>query len=388
MSDKAYITPKVLKWARESARMTTEDAAGKVAVSPEKLTAWEDGASQPTIRQGEVLAKAYRRPFALFFLPEVPRDFQPLNDFRTKGSQPLSTPSIFIIRELQQKQAWIHDVLRDGDGTRLPFVGKYSIQDNPISVARDMVKVLEINPAQYSNDPIHEWIEKAEAKGIFISRTSFIHSKMKLDSEEFQGFAIADEYAPFVFINSEDWDSAQLFTLVHEMAHIWIAQSGISNEVAPDMPRRDRLQPIELFCNQVAANALIPEEIISRKSGVFDSSTSVYQYAKGLGISSFALLVRGLQLNIISLASYNKLKKEADEAFKEYMKREEEKKAKAREREGGPSPYLLRLNKNGRLFTQIVLDSFNGGFIEPTVASTLLNTQVNQFHRFEALLQA
>jgi len=88
------------------------------------------------------------------------------------------------------------------------------------------------------------------------------------------------------------------------------------------------------------------------------------------------------------LASYNKLKKEADEAFKEYMKREEEKKAKAREREGGPSPYLLRLNKNGRLFTQIVLDSFNGGFIEPTVASTLLNTQVNQFHRFEALLQA
>jgi len=82
------------------------------------------------------------------------------------------------------------------------------------------------------------------------------------------------------------------------------------------------------------------------------------------------------------------LKKEADQAFEEYVQREEEKKAKAKEKEGGPSPYLLRLNKNGRLFTQVVLDAFKGGFIEPTVASTLLNTQVNQFHRFEALMHS
>ena len=388
MADKANVTLKVLKWARESARMTVEAAAAKVPVSPEKLAEWEDGTSLPTIRQAELLAKAYRRPFALFFLPDIPRDFQPLNDFRTKGSQPLGTASIFIIRELQEKQVWLQDVLKEGDGKRLPFVGKFSLKDNPISVARDILQTLDIDPAHYSKDPIQEWIEKAEAKGIFISRTSYIHSRMKLDSDEFQGFAIADEYAPFVFINSEDWDSAQLFTLVHEVSHIWIAQSGISNEVGPDTPARDKLHPIELFCNLVAANALMPQEIMNQKSSVFNSSGTVYRQAKALGVSSFALLVRAMQLNIISLASYNKLKKEADQAFEEYVQREEEKKAKAKEKEGGPSPYLLRLNKNGRLFTQVVLDAFKGGFIEPTVASTLLNTQVNQFHRFEALMHS
>ena len=81
MSDKAYITPKVLRWARESARMSMEIAASKVHITPERLNEWEEGIIQPTIKQAEILAKAYRRPFALFFLPEIPRDFQPLQDF-------------------------------------------------------------------------------------------------------------------------------------------------------------------------------------------------------------------------------------------------------------------------------------------------------------------
>jgi len=107
MTDRAFITPKVLKWARESARMSEKASADKVPVSVEKLKEWEEGTSQPTIRQAKILAKTYRRPFALLFLPEVPRDFQPLQDFRRKTAKPLGTGSIFIIREIQQKQAWI-----------------------------------------------------------------------------------------------------------------------------------------------------------------------------------------------------------------------------------------------------------------------------------------
>src|ERR1700712_343124 len=103
MSDRAYITPKVLRWARESARMSVEMAAAKAHVTPEKLNEWEEGVTQPTIKQAETLAKAYRRPFALFFLPEIPRDFQPLQDFRNKNAKALTTSSIFIIREIQQK---------------------------------------------------------------------------------------------------------------------------------------------------------------------------------------------------------------------------------------------------------------------------------------------
>src|SRR3989337_1733458 len=122
MADKADITPKVLKWARESARMSEETAAGKVPVTIEKLKEWEEGTSQPTIKQAETLAKAYRRPFALFFLPEIPRDFQPLQDYRRKTAKALGTASVFIIREIQQKQSWIRDVFENNKEAKLPFV--------------------------------------------------------------------------------------------------------------------------------------------------------------------------------------------------------------------------------------------------------------------------
>lgn len=390
MADKAEITPNILKWARESARMTEESASAKVSVAVSKLIEWETGISQPTIRQAQTLAKAYKRPFALFFLPEIPRDFQPLQDFRSIDAKDLGTGSIFIIREIQQKQSWISEANRENNEPKIPFVGRFSLSDNPITVARDILNTLGINPANYSNEnPIKEWIDKSETEGVFISRTSFIHSRLKLDSEELQGFAIADSYAPFVFINSDDWNAPQLFTLVHELAHIWIAATGISNGIEPDVKHKDKLHPVELFCNEVAANALIPLEIIKNiPSSTFNSAKDVFVAAKNLGVSSFALLVRALNLDLINLDKYKQLKHAADLEYQAFLKREEEKKTKEKlkEKKGGPNYYLLQLNKNGRLFTQIVLDAFRSGFIEPTQASTLLNVQVNNFHKLEAQL--
>jgi len=390
MADKANITPKLLKWARESARMSVETASAKVSVSIEKFKEWENGTNQPTIRQAQTLAKAYRRPFALLFLPEIPRDFQPLQDFRRKNSIDLGTSSIFIIREIQQKQSWISEVNEENNEAKISFVGRFSIADNPIKVAEDILKTLEIIPSSYNTDnPIREWINNAELNGIFISRTSFIHSRLKLNSDEMQGFAIADPYAPFVFINSEDWNAPQLFTLVHELAHIWIAETGISNEIEPNLKNKDKSHPVELFCNEVAANALIPYEFISNiDQGTFKSIKEVFKISKNLGISSFAFLVRALNLNIINHDVYRNLKHEADVQYKEFLKREAEKvsKQKNKDKKGGPSPYLLKLNKNSRLFTQIVLDAFRGGSVEPTQASVLLNTPVNKFSSLEAQL--
>ncbi len=191
MADKAFITPNVLKWARESAKMSEEIACAKASVTIDKLQEWESGTSQPTIKQAQTLAKAYKRPFALFFLPEIPRDFQPLQDFRKSGSKTLTTSSIFIIREIQQKQAWISDAYADNDEIMLPFVGRFTINDNPQVVAQDILKTLDIHPAHYKSEtPIKEWIDAAETKGIFVSRTSFIHSRLKLDSDELQNLAI------------------------------------------------------------------------------------------------------------------------------------------------------------------------------------------------------
>ncbi len=390
MADKAYINPNVLKWARESARMTEETASTKVHVLIDKLKEWEVGISQPTIRQAQTLAKAYKRPFALFFLPDVPRDFQPLQDFRKKDSKPLGTASIFIIREIQQKQAWISEVNNENNEDKISFVGKFSIKNNPVSVAADILKNLGINPALYkSENPIKEWIDKAEANGIFISRTSFIHSRLKLDSDEIQGFAIADPSAPFVFINSDDWNAPQLFTIVHELAHIWIAETGISNDVELKIKNKENLNPIELFCNEVAVNALMPANIIKNlDKKTFANANELFKAAKILGISSFALLVRALNLNLISINNYKKLKGEADIEYKAFLKREEEKKARQKEKEkpGGPNYFLLQLNRNSRLFTQTVLDAFRGGFIEPTRASSLLNVQITKFQKLEAQL--
>ncbi len=390
MAEKAYITPNVLKWARESARMSEEIACAKVSVSIEKLKEWENGDSLPTIRQAQTLAKAYKRPFALLFLPEIPRDFQPLQDFRKSGSKPFNTSSIFIIRETQQKQSWIRDLYEENKEKKLSFVGKFNIKDNPEVVAKDILKTLDINPANYQSDnPIKVWIEKAESKGIFISRTSFIHSRLKLDSEELQGFAISDEFAPFIFINSDDWNAPQLFTLVHELAHIWIAESGISNEIEQNVKDKDKYHPVELFCNEVAANALIPKEIINNLDNVtFKNSKEIFKSAKNLGISSFVFLVRAYNLNLINYATYQSLKKDAEYEFSEFLKREAEKKAKQKENEnkGGPNYFLLQLNRNSRLFTQTVLDTFRGGGIEPSLASNLLNIQINKFQKLEAQL--
>ena len=390
MADKADITPKVLRWARESARIAEDEAAAKVHVPVERLREWESGISQPTIRQAQDLAKAYKRPFALLFLSDIPNDFQPLRDFRRKGSQPLGTASFFIIRDIQHKQAWISSVNQEDGTPKASFIGRFSINDNPVAVANDILASFGTNPAGYTSaSPIREWIDRAETNGIFVSRTSFIHSRLKLDSDEIQGFAIADPHAPFVFVNSDDWDAPQLFTLVHEIAHLWIAATGISNEIEPGNVDRENTQPVELFCNEVAGNALMPFDLMQNlPSNTFDSVERVFPQARNLGVSNFALLVRALNLRLISFDQYRQLKAAADRAFYAFLRKEEERKAKQKDKEnkGGPNYYLLQVNRNSRLFTQTVLDAFRGGAIEPTQASNLLNVQVTRFAKLEEQL--
>jgi Zn-dependent peptidase ImmA (M78 family)/DNA-binding XRE family transcriptional regulator len=389
MADRAYITPEILKWARETAKISLDIAASKVNKTSDVLSKWETGESYPTIKQAEKLAKVYKRPFSIFFLPEIPKDFQPLQDFRKSDSVKLTTASIFIMREIQQKQAWLKEVLIDEKQEKLDFVGKYTINDPVKSVAIDILKTLDITPGSYSeSSAIKEWIKKAELNGIYISRTSFIHSRLTIEKNELQGFAIADEYAPFIFINSKDWDAPQLFTLVHELVHLWIAATGISNEVEFDIKKdKSKLHPIELFCNEVTANILMPSELIQNlDKTTFVNSKNVFKAAKNIGVSSFALIVRASNLGIISRTKYNTLRGQVQEDFEKFLEKEAEKKAKQKKQSGGPNPYLLRLNKNSRLFTQFVLDAFKGGRVAPTQASLLLNTPVNKFNKLEAQL--
>lgn len=370
--------------------MPIEIACRKVGVTVEKLESWEDGSAQPTINQAETLAKAYKRPFAVFFLPKIPRDFTLLQDFRAKTSAPLGTGAIFIMREIQQKQQWLREMYEDSKEQPLPFVGRFTVASNPQAVAADILTTLDINPAAYATTtPLREWINKVEAKGICVSRTSFIHSNLKLNSEEFQGFVIADNLAPFVFVNSDDWDAPQLFTLVHELAHIWIAESGVTNVPRPGSELKDRFHPTELFCNEVAANALMPASIMhGLAKSALNSYDGIRQAAKRIGVSTLAMLVRALKMSLLSLETYSKHKKQAEAEFWAFEKFEAEKKEKqkAAGKKGGPNYYTLQLGKNGKLFTQIVIDAFNGGVIPPTQASNLLNVQVSKFSVYDSII--
>lgn len=384
MAQKAFVTPEVLKWARESAKISPEAAAGKLKVVPERIYEWENGESYPTIRQAKILAKTYRRPFALLFLPKIPKDFYPLQDFRRSGSAPLSTASVFIIREIQEKQAWMRDFLEESGAEKLPFAGRFTITDPPEKVAEDILSALHISPGDYSVDPLKDWIAAAESAGIFVARTSFIHSHLTIDPTELQGFAISDDYAPFVFINSKDWKAAQIFTLVHELAHIWIAESGTSNNIDEIMKERDQFHPVELFCNEVAANVLMPKSAMIRLAEKdIRNPQKVFTYYKSLGVSTLALIYRLKNLNLISEKEFKGLKLRADQGFHEYQIREKERKKKTKDG-GGPDYYLLRLYRNGRLFTQTVLDSFKSGEIGPSQASNLLEVKSNKFHKLEA----
>jgi Zn-dependent peptidase ImmA (M78 family)/DNA-binding XRE family transcriptional regulator len=387
MGDKAAITPSVIKWARETARMDVETAAKKAGVPGKKLLEWESGADLPTVRQAKLLAEAFRRPFALFMLPKPPRDFMPLQDFRRRSAVPLGTASIFIIRELREKQAWVRDWMEEQGEEPLSFVGRFSLKDSPAIVAADILQELDIHPLLYEK-PMKEWLTKAENKGIYISRGSNLHHHLLLNSDEFQGFALADPLVPFIFINTEDWGSAQLFTLVHELAHIWIAQSGVSGEVGPEWMAEAEVDPTEMFCNRVAASALMPEQLVGGLDPtVFDTAASVLTAARKLGVSAFALLIRAKELGLIIPTKYNRLRMDAEQAFRAYEAKEEARnaarKAAAKEHQTGPSTHQLQANRNGLRFSRLVLDAYHGGDVLPTEASDLLGTKVSSFQKLE-----
>ncbi|HPJ13181.1 MAG TPA: XRE family transcriptional regulator [Caldisericia bacterium] len=385
MGSLAKVNPKILMWARETAKMSIETVANKINVSETKIETWEKGEACPTVKQAQRLAKMYRRPFALFFFPDLPKDFHPLRDFRRKTSIPIQTGSVFIIREIQQKQAWMRVNLIEDKKVPLPFVGKFTIQDKPFVVAKHMIDTLEAEPNRIVKNqlPLNHWIDKVQKIGINVSRSSFIHSNLLIDPEELQGFAIVDPYAPFIFINSKDWESAQLFTLVHELAHIWIGESGISNEINCSKEEKTRLNmdPVELFCSEVSANVLMPEDFMrSITISSSDKVRDICRVSKNLGLSCFALLYRLKNLGMISKEDYFNIKSEFDERFNDYV---EAQKIKTKKPKNTPLYYTMTVNKNGKLFIQTVLNAYRSGEIEVSQASYLLNVKANNLSKLE-----
>jgi Zn-dependent peptidase ImmA (M78 family) len=275
---KITLQPFVLQWARQRARLGVEALAVKFSKKDAekwvgKIEQWEKE-GKLTYSEAEKLAHLTHTAFGYLFLDKPPVEKLPIPDFRTAGSQSvegMSMELLDVIYQSQRRQDWFRDHLRETESDKPDFVGSFP-PGKPISKAAESIrKHLAYHPSQCRESSldavIREFVDAAEAAGILVVRAGKVgnNTRRTLDPQEFRGFALVDEWAPLVFVNSADTKAAQIFTLAHELAHIWAGQSAISNLEKTYAPE----QRVEVYCNAVAAEYLVPmEDLISRIDGV------------------------------------------------------------------------------------------------------------------------
>lgn len=257
------VSPSVLQWARERAHLGIENLAAKFP----KLLEWERGESLPTFKQLESFAKATHVPFGYLFLPEPPDIPLPIPDFRMLENRQLRSASPDLLDTLyamQRRQAWLREARLECEAEPLSFVGSARLKDDPAAIGREMRRVLGLGNGWAAG--VRTWQEAVsglrnamESLGIMAVVNGVVgnNNRRKLNVEEFRGFALSDVYAPLVFVNGADAKSAQMFTLAHELAHVWLGAegSGLSGfpGIFPDG------SAVEMFCDQAAAEFLVPE---------------------------------------------------------------------------------------------------------------------------------
>ena len=380
----ALITPSVMRWAREKARLSIEQAAIKLRRPKEQIEAWEAGTSLPTIPQARRAAEVYKRPLAVFYLPKPPKDFDTLRDFRSLPAEyaPDYSPELaLLIRIAKSRQDWMREFLIEEKVTKLFFVGSSSPDDNPKNISHHILSELKLSPEEQiscrtRNEALRLWIDRAETAGIIIFRQG------NIDLKETRGFILCDEYAPFIFINSEDAIAAQLFTLAHELAHLWLNQSGISNLEPFDIGRKDEAQKIELFCNRIASEAILNSKLFYQNWRDQDPSLALEDQIKNVSnifkISEEAIARRLLDDGLIDQEMYLELRELYQKRWSEFK---EEKRQRMRVAESGPSYYVKKVFNNGYSFTQTVISAFESGAITGRDASNLLDVKISNIRR-------
>jgi len=351
----ALISPTVLRWARERAQLDPERLAEITHVNPEKLLLWEDGETKPTFKQAQDLAKALHIPFGFLFLPTPPEETLPIPDLRTVGNglpSSLSTDLRDLLADILRKQDWYRDYLLEQGAEAVPFIGRFGLDVAVADIAKDMTATLGLTHAD--REEAKNWeaflsllMDKAEAVGVWVMRSGIVGSNThrKLDVQEFRGFAICDDIAPLVFINGRDAKAAQIFTLAHELAHLWIGHSGIS-DVSLTRPADENHRHTEKLCNAVAAEMLVPQIALrERWAGAETIDLNVDRLASFFRVSTVVIARRAFDLGLIEWPAYLAYYQRQAELWR-------------REKKGsGGDPYRTVPVRNGRRFTEAVVNS-------------------------------
>lgn len=390
------VNPDILRWARETAGLAPEEAVKKLQLqrargvsSVERLAALEAGKNLPTRTMLVKMAKQYRRPLLTFYMSAPPRRGDRGQDFRTlPDGDSLADHALLdaLIRDIRARQSMVRAVLEDEDEAEtLSFVGSKNRSDGIVAVTasiRDTLKVslFDFRAAPTSLEAFALLRRAAESAGVFVLLMGNLGSHhTAIDIEFFRGFALADSVAPFVVINDQDSKAAWSFTLLHELAHIWLGQTGVSGQHAE--------LAIERFCNDVASEFLLPRHELEQ--AVFD--TAAETQALAVQISSFA---RERNLSS-SMVAYRLLRAgELDEhtwtdlnaAFRDrWLQQRRRTREQAREAEGGPSFYVVRGHRVGRALLELVSRVLAAGGLTTSKAGKVLGVKATQV---QALLEA
>lgn len=366
------ITGEVFRWARERADISVERLAKTVNTKPENIRAWEHEIEFPNYRQAQKAATALSVPLGYFFLPEPPQILMPIADFRTlpgKESSAISANLQEVLDDALRKRDWYSDWRKEDELLPFSFVGKFSIDDNTDDVIQDMRQTLDISPdfaATMSSwdEHLRKFIQKVEHAGILVLQSGIVgnNTHRKLSVDEFRGFALANNnYAPLIFINSVDSTTARIFTLAHELAHLWTGTSGISN---PEItPNQKEIQQVELFCNFVAAEFLVSRSVFVRRWDKYRKTVDNAQnLAKYFRVSAQVILRRSYELQLIPAEEFFR-------AFQEILKA-----SKPPKKGGGGSFYSNLFSRNSRRFTTELVFAVSGGHATYLQAARLLNT--------------
>ncbi len=289
------VRAELLRWARERAGLAPEALARRIP----QLAAWETGEARPTLKQLEKFAKATHTPIGFLFLPEPPVERVPIPDFRTVVGARFDRPSPDLLDTVyicQQRQEWYHDFARSEGEERLPFVGSARLTSDVEETAATMRGTLGFDLDERRRmatwtDALRRFIEQADTLGVLVMVSGVVGSnnRRKLDPTEFRGFALSDDLAPLVFINGADTKAAQMFTLAHELAHVWLGQSALS-DVGPESSPSNQ---VEMWCNRVAAELLVPRDALATEyRGGADLQGEVTRLARAFKVSTLVLLRR------------------------------------------------------------------------------------------------
>jgi len=370
----------MLKWAREKTGFTIKNVVDAEKVSEELIEKWENGDEILTLARLRRLAKRYKYPLMIFYLPEPQHQFSMVKDFRlTRNAlkRAFSPKLCFGIRRTQEIQAWAAELLESEETETVDFVGSISEQDDVSRVANDLRMRLNVTISmQLQCETDHEalklWREKIEELGCFVFQISGV------EVEEMRGFALPNEYAPAVVVNAREFPTVRIFTMVHELVHILLGQTVITGGSELYYSKTTRVAKTERFCNQVAAATIVPESDFraripsnweQRDDEIIRELAAVYRIGRAtVALRLFELDYAKKQWLSSKMRLYN-----TNRPSKLPSK-------------GGPAREILSLSQNGKMFSTLALSAFHAGKIHGGELTSLLNLKLKHLGKLESLL--